>query len=172
MPRRGHTSRRSWPLVAALLFCLTTGCATTVPSLSIPAQNPLPARSESSLEQVTKDADAPVRQVSAEAQSLRLPDLLALALQAHPELAVAAARVEEARGQMIQAGLYPNPSVGYMGNQINDGPGTSPGGQGSTDCPPPTGKRPRSGLRSSSASAPPITNIRPRAPFSARASGS
>ena len=26
---------------------------------------------------------------------------------------------------MIQAGLYPNPVVGYSGSQINDGPGTS-----------------------------------------------
>ena len=26
---------------------------------------------------------------------------------------------------MVQAGLYPNPTVGYSGNQINDGPGTA-----------------------------------------------
>jgi cobalt-zinc-cadmium efflux system outer membrane protein len=33
--------------------------------------------------------------------------------------------VTEAQGQFVQAGLYPNPTVGYMGNQINDGPGTA-----------------------------------------------
>ncbi len=38
---------------------------------------------------------------------------------------MAAARVGEARGRMVQAGLYPNPTVGYSGNQINDGPGTA-----------------------------------------------
>lgn len=36
---------------------------------------------------------------------------------------------------MIQAGLYPNPTVGYSGNQINDGPGTAgqQGGYGSQE---------------------------------------
>ena len=59
------------------------------------------------------------------AASPGLDDLLALARTRHPELAAAAARVGEARGQMVQAGLYPNPTVGYSGNQINDGPGTA-----------------------------------------------
>ncbi len=57
----------------------------------------------------------------------RLDELLELARTHNPDLAVATARVEEARGRMIQAGLYPNPTLGYSGNQINDGPGT--GGQ-------------------------------------------
>jgi outer membrane protein, heavy metal efflux system len=33
--------------------------------------------------------------------------------------------VTEAQGQFVQAGLYPNPTVGYTGMQINDGPGTA-----------------------------------------------
>jgi cobalt-zinc-cadmium efflux system outer membrane protein len=51
--------------------------------------------------------------------------LLALARAHNPDLAAAAARVGEARGRMVQAGLYPNPTLGYSGNQINDGPGTA-----------------------------------------------
>jgi cobalt-zinc-cadmium efflux system outer membrane protein len=54
-----------------------------------------------------------------------LDALLGLARSRHPGLAAAAARVDEARGRMIQAGLYPNPTVGHSGNQINDGPGTA-----------------------------------------------
>lgn len=54
-----------------------------------------------------------------------LDDLLALARARNPDLAAAVARVGEARGNLVQAGLYPNPTVGYSGNQINDGPGTA-----------------------------------------------
>jgi cobalt-zinc-cadmium efflux system outer membrane protein len=56
---------------------------------------------------------------------LSLDDLLALARGQNPELAAAAARITESQGLFVQAGLYPNPTVGYMGNQINDGPGTA-----------------------------------------------
>ncbi|HJZ93264.1 MAG TPA: TolC family protein [Gemmataceae bacterium] len=56
---------------------------------------------------------------------LGLSELLDLARQQNPDLAMAAARVTEAQGQFVQAGLYPNPTVGYIGNQINDGPGTA-----------------------------------------------
>jgi cobalt-zinc-cadmium efflux system outer membrane protein len=54
-----------------------------------------------------------------------LYELLALARLHNPDLAATAARVGEARGRMVQAGLYPNPTLGYSGNQINDGPGTA-----------------------------------------------
>ncbi len=51
--------------------------------------------------------------------------MLALARRRNPDVAAAVARVGEARGRMVQAGLYPNPTVGYSGSQINDGPGTA-----------------------------------------------
>jgi outer membrane protein, heavy metal efflux system len=54
-----------------------------------------------------------------------LDELLALARARNPDLAATTARVGEARGRMVQAGLYPNPTLGYSGNQINDGPGTA-----------------------------------------------
>ncbi len=54
-----------------------------------------------------------------------LDDLLAQAWARNPDVIAATARVAEARGRMVQAGLYPNPTVGYSGNQINDGPGTA-----------------------------------------------
>src|SRR5437899_944619 len=43
--------------------------------------------------------------------TLSLRGLLALAVQSNPDLAIAQAQAEAARGRMIQAGLYPNPTV-------------------------------------------------------------
>lgn len=54
--------------------------------------------------------------------ALRLGDLEQMALQHNPTLAQAAARIRVAQGQKIQAGLYPNPSVGYAGEEISFGP--------------------------------------------------
>lgn len=57
-----------------------------------------------------------------------LADLEALATQNHPALREAAEYIEAARGRSWQAGLPPNPTVGYVGNEIgNDG---SPGQHG------------------------------------------
>jgi cobalt-zinc-cadmium efflux system outer membrane protein len=50
---------------------------------------------------------------------LDLPALQAQALANNPIVQQAATDVQAARGGMIQAGLYPNPNVGYQGDQIN-----------------------------------------------------
>lgn len=47
-----------------------------------------------------------------------LTDFEALAFQTNPTLAAAAARIDAAAGQQVQAGLYPNPVIGYTGLQI------------------------------------------------------
>lgn len=49
---------------------------------------------------------------------LTLEDLLEQASRRHPALAVARARVELARGQLIQAGLYPNPILTWEADDI------------------------------------------------------
>jgi cobalt-zinc-cadmium efflux system outer membrane protein len=52
-----------------------------------------------------------------------------LALANHPGLARAAARVQAARGQWVQEGLYPNPRIGYEGAEIgNEGASGMQGG--------------------------------------------
>jgi len=57
-----------------------------------------------------------------------LIDLESLATQNHPALLEARARIDAARGRSVQAGLGPNPTVGYIGNEMgNDG---SPGQHG------------------------------------------
>jgi cobalt-zinc-cadmium efflux system outer membrane protein len=52
---------------------------------------------------------------------LSLSDTEALALAHHPALAEAAARIAAARGQWLQAGLPPNPEIGYSGQQLGSG---------------------------------------------------
>jgi cobalt-zinc-cadmium efflux system outer membrane protein len=59
---------------------------------------------------------------------LTLADLQKLALANSPLIKQAVARVEEARGNAIQAGLPPNPTVGYEGDTMNTTAG--PGYQG------------------------------------------
>jgi cobalt-zinc-cadmium efflux system outer membrane protein len=49
---------------------------------------------------------------------ITLEELQGIALANNPTLAQSAARVDAARGRFVQAGLYPNPSVGYMADEI------------------------------------------------------
>ena len=47
-----------------------------------------------------------------------LADLEQIALQNNPTMAQAAAQVESARSKALQAGLYPNPTIGYASDQV------------------------------------------------------
>lgn len=49
---------------------------------------------------------------------LSLPDVERLALQHNPTLAQAAAAIDASRGRALQAGLYPNPTIGYQSDQV------------------------------------------------------
>lgn len=49
---------------------------------------------------------------------LTLARLTALAERHNPELAAARARADAARGRLVQAGLYPNPTVGWEGGEL------------------------------------------------------
>ena len=61
--------------------------------------------------------------------ALALADLEQLALANNPKVKQAAAAVEAARGKMIQAGLLPNPEIGYQSDQMNSGVGVQTRGQ-------------------------------------------
>ena len=50
--------------------------------------------------------------------ALGLADLERMALEHNPTLVQAAATVESSRGKALQAGLCPNPTVGYNGDQV------------------------------------------------------
>lgn len=90
---------RSLPsLLAAGLLCVGGALANTPPSLPPPAATVAPS--------------------SATHHSLALADLEQMALHGNPTLAQAAAQVEASRGKALQAGLCPNPTLGYTSEQI------------------------------------------------------
>jgi cobalt-zinc-cadmium efflux system outer membrane protein len=60
----------------------------------------------------------PPRPADSSAAPLTLAALQELALGRNPTLVQAAAQAEMARGRALQSGLYPNPAVGYVGEQI------------------------------------------------------
>src|SRR4051794_22349508 len=66
--------------------------------------------------QVEASTSAPAEQVKA--QGLRLDDLERMALANNPTIAQVEANVRVAGGLARQASLYPNPTVGYYGDEI------------------------------------------------------
>ncbi len=56
-----------------------------------------------------------------EQRTITLEELQQMALQSNPTFAQAAANVQAAEGRKKQSGLYPNPIVGYQGEQIRGG---------------------------------------------------
>jgi cobalt-zinc-cadmium efflux system outer membrane protein len=62
------------------------------------------------------------RPLSEPSRLLTLADLEERALARNPTLAQAMAQVDAARGRARQAGLLPNPTVGYTGEEISGGP--------------------------------------------------
>jgi cobalt-zinc-cadmium efflux system outer membrane protein len=74
-------------------------------------------------------APAPHALAGAGAATLNLADAQGFALANHPSLAAAAARVEAARGLWLQAGLGPNPEIGYAASEVgNEGRAGQQGG--------------------------------------------
>ena len=60
-------------------------------------------------------------QVKPEQPLIRLDELEQLALKNNPTLAQAAAEIGAAKGRRSQSGLWPNPTVGYTGEEIRGG---------------------------------------------------
>jgi cobalt-zinc-cadmium efflux system outer membrane protein len=55
------------------------------------------------------------------AQALRLQDLEEMALRRNPAISQAAAGIRAAEALRRQAGLYPNPTIGYTADEVNTG---------------------------------------------------
>lgn len=66
-------------------------------------------------------APGPAVEDDADSGPLSLESLEQMALANNPGLAEAAARVEAAQGKWVQAGLPPNPRLGYSGQQLGSG---------------------------------------------------
>lgn len=63
----------------------------------------------------------PPQPTTPSSQGLTLADLEAKAMAGNPAMARAGALVSAARGNYLQVGLYPNPTVGYEGQQLGSG---------------------------------------------------
>ncbi len=53
--------------------------------------------------------------------AMTIADLERMALESNPTLTQAAANVREAEGRRLQSGLYPNPTIGYVGEEVRGG---------------------------------------------------
>ena len=115
MPTAGARWKRALTVLAVSL----AGCTTAPVRPAAPVAEPTEVLPATPLVgPVSHESPVP-------AGPLDLTALISLARSQNPDLAAAAARITEAQGEVVQAGLYPNPTVGYTGNEINQGPGTA-----------------------------------------------
>jgi outer membrane protein, heavy metal efflux system len=85
-------------------------------SLRIAADEPVvPLPPADQPERLLQPANAPVVP-----PGMTLAELEETAVRCNPTIAQAAQRVEAARGRWVQAGLYPNPTAGYIGAEIGN----------------------------------------------------
>lgn len=68
----------------------------------------------------TAAAAAPAAEPPPVAPGMSLSEWESMAEQNNPTLTQAAARIQAAKAQALQVGLYPNPRVGYQGTEIGD----------------------------------------------------
>jgi cobalt-zinc-cadmium efflux system outer membrane protein len=129
-----------WVVVSlTLLVPAIAGCQTTLPFRSVGSSNLRPTTRDSDAE-VARSATSPEStaagnitlasyqeqesisdSLSENRQSeLTLADLEGIAFQNNPTLAAATARIDSARGRQDQAGLYPNPVIGYHATEIGN----------------------------------------------------
>lgn len=96
----------------------------------LPGTAPLPATAEDGPTHHTHSESVAAEEEKGETSpvelALSLEQLEQMALEGNPTLAQAAAQVQVAAGRTLQAGLYPNPSVGYSGAEIS---GPASGGE-------------------------------------------
>ena len=89
--------------------------------LQMPAIDPSMTQEQkrSLVESLFPDVDAIQESAQPDSQHrLTLSSLQQMALDNSPIIRQAAADVEKARGQAVQAGLYPNPTIGYEGDTL------------------------------------------------------
>jgi cobalt-zinc-cadmium efflux system outer membrane protein len=122
-------------VIAGLASLAMAGCSTAPPVADSSASRPAATMSRSGLVQAnhaevgapTKEGgELPVPPDPAKAQAVGLPELVGLTLDRNPRLAQVTWAIEAARGRAVQAGLYPNPTVGITGDELGDR--TGPGG--------------------------------------------
>jgi len=110
--RSGAGATHTTPISAARKTQLGVRSVTYVPD----AEGTDESEAQSDSPEVLSSASS----ASRAAAPLTLTDLEGIAIQNNPTMAAAAARIEAARGRQLQAGLYPNPIVGYHATEIRN----------------------------------------------------
>ncbi len=131
--RQPRTARRAQAAPALRLAGVFILIFTTVfeylPPRTIRAaqqEKPLPSNPQQSPQQAPTrkdehtghDAATPAQQPAPTGPALTLADLERMALEGNPTLAQAEAAIRAAEGRRVQAGLLPNPVVGYAGEEF------------------------------------------------------
>ena len=92
------------------------------PPVRVPAIEPgKEAARDREIERLFPALPPPGENPQAEGRPLELHDLQQLALSSSPLIKQAALEMDAARGAVIQAGAYPNPTIGFEGDSIGQG---------------------------------------------------
>jgi outer membrane protein, heavy metal efflux system len=107
-----------------LIFALALATASLAAQQFIPPQDPMTAAQRLVLANGAPQDEQPQKPASAAAnrsEGMTLEELQQMALANNPTLGQAKAGVTAATGRTRQAGLWPNPTVGYVGEEIRGG---------------------------------------------------
>jgi outer membrane protein, heavy metal efflux system len=114
-------------LVAAAFVIAVSGAARADPPQLLITAPMAPSPTAAQGEQTPAESIPTPHETSS--PQLTLADFEGIALVNNPTLAGRAAMIRAAQGRALQAGLYPNPSVGYMGSEVgNEGTAAMQGG--------------------------------------------
>jgi len=122
------------PTVRAPVSKPVANAETVAPDSNPPAELSLPESTASPSAEVAPDQSPQhkhpvVGPLQPSGHGLSLAEIESLALGNNPSLVRSAAEVDAARGRFVQAGLYPNPTLGYAGSEIgNEGRAGQQGG--------------------------------------------
>jgi cobalt-zinc-cadmium efflux system outer membrane protein len=102
----------------------------TAPPQQQPPSAPQPQNPHAGHQMPAEPPDQTVETPEPSGPAVRLADLEQTALKNSPAVRQAEAAVRAAEGRARQAGLYPNPTAGYIGEEIKSGPETRGGEHG------------------------------------------
>jgi outer membrane protein, heavy metal efflux system len=104
-----------------LIFVLTLAAASLEAQQFIPPQNPITTAQRLALASGTSQTQKAHEVPANRSAGMSLEELQRMALANNPTLGQAKAGVTGATGRTLQAGLWPNPTVGYVGEEVRGG---------------------------------------------------
>jgi cobalt-zinc-cadmium efflux system outer membrane protein len=111
-----------WKSMRSCRLLILLGLGAVMPAGCVTAPHPLAGSLHAlpAVERVHRPPQLDFAPLQADHTPATLPELIRVALKHHPDLRAAEARIEAARGRMIQAGLPPNPWFGPNFGELGD----------------------------------------------------